>query len=267
MKLSVSALNMFFRCGMQYYFRHVCGISIPPGWSLVVGGSVHKAAQQDLNSKLHYQVLLPLAEIEAAARDAVLKRWGEEGVLLDGEYKAMGEKAAQAEGIDTSVRLARLYHLAVAPQLQPTRVERYWRLDVAGADLTLTGIIDVQEGTATARELKTAKKAPPPSEADDSLQLSLYALVIEKIDGVLPERVWMDYLVHTKVEQVIQLESRRVPEDFGHLLNRIAAARDAIIKGVFTPAPMDAWCCSKKYCGWWARCPYARRPMSVSVSN
>jgi len=267
MKLSVSRLNMFFRCGMQYYFREVQNISVPPAWAMVVGSSVNDAADRNLENKIARHELLPLDEVEAAARDSLVKRWRREGVVLDGEYKEMGPRAARAAAIDVSVRLARLHHREVAPALEPTHVQRYWRLDVAGADLTLSGIIDVQEGAASVRDLKTSKKSPPVTEADDSLQLSLYALAVQTIDGALPQRVCLDYLIHTKEEKLVQLQSKRRAEDFGHLLNRIAAARDAIRKGVFVPAPVDSWCCSERFCGWWARCPYARRPMTVSMGS
>jgi len=265
-RLSVSRLNMYFRCGMQFYYLVVKDRPVPPGWALVVGGSVHEAPHGNLKHKLAFQEFMPLDQVETAARDALAQRWDKEGVRLESEeHKKMGEKAARAEAIDTSVRLVRLHYRELAPTLRPTRVEHKWWLDVAGTDCTLTGIIDVQEALASLRELKTSKRSPTQADADDSLQLSLYALAIWKLDGALPERVWIDSLVHTKQEKLVQLQSARRPEDFGHLTNRIAAAFDAINKGVFVPAPVDAWCCSERFCGWWGMCPYARRPMSVSV--
>ena len=265
-ELSVSALNMLVKCGEQYRRRYLLNEKIPPGFALTVGKATHKSVERDLAHKIEKGELLPDEAVRDIARDALVAEWETPlGVILEKEYAALGFKKARAEAIDTCVTLSSLHHEEVAPAIEPTWVERFWRLDVEGTPVELSGYIDIQEGAGAIRDTKTSKKSPSSDEADKSFQLSTYAMAVDAIDGAIPEKVCLDYLVHTKEPKLVQLESTRTRPDFDHVLRRIENASLAIEKGVFTPAPMDSWWCSPKYCGYHASCPYVKRPVSVTV--
>jgi len=263
-RLSVSALNMLVRCGEQYRRRYLLNEKIPPGFALTVGIATDKSIGEDLGNKIQKGELLPDEAVKDIARDALVAEW-DKGVILEEEYAALGFKKARAEAIDTSVMLSLLHHEEAAPTLEPTVVQRYWRLDVEGLPVELSGYIDIQEGAKSIRDSKTSKRSPASDEADKSFQLSTYAMAVDAIDGSIPEKVCLDYLVHTKQPKLVQLESKRERSDFDHVLRRIENASLAIEKGIFTPAPVDAWQCSKKWCGWHETCRFVRRPVSVTV--
>lgn len=262
-KLSVSGLNMLTKCGEQFRFRYIEGIKSPPGWSLIVGSGTDESVNQDLLNKINTGQLLPDEAIADNARDAVTRRWDEGEVKLDDDLAEMGQSAAKAYAVDTAVICATVHHKQAAPGINPTHVQRYWRLEVKGTLLELSGIIDVQEGTRSIRDTKTSKKSPSAGEADNNLQLTTYALAVRQIDGAAPEKVCLDYCVHTKTPKLVQLESKRDDADYEHLFQRIWAAQQAIEKGAFMPAPLEAWYCSARFCGYWDRCRYARRPVTA----
>jgi RecB family exonuclease len=267
MRLSVSGLDMLTRCGEQYRFRYIDGIKSPPGWSLIVGRGVDDPVSADLGNKVVTGNLLPDEKIPDLARDATVRAWDEDEVQLWDEQAEMGPAKAKAEAIDVAVTLAKLHHSQAAPAIQPTHVQRYWKLDVKGMDLELQGVIDVQEGAKAVRDTKTSKKSPQADEAEKNIQLTTYALAVRQIDGAAPEKVALDYLVHTKVPKLVQIEAARTDEDYRHLFERIYAAHQAVEKGTFMPAPLDSWWCSERWCGYWKQCRYARRPATVSVSK
>jgi len=267
MRLSATSLQMLFRCGVQYAFRYIKGIVKPPGWALIVGKSVDEAVTRNLAEKIAKGTLLPKDAVLDIARDAVDHNWTDDVRLEPDQEAAWSKLQAKAEAIDTSVMLAGLHHEKAAPRIEPTHVQRKWELDVEGADLTLSGVIDIQEGARAIRDTKTSKKSPQPTDAHTSVQLSMYAMAVWKEDGELPKEVALDYLVHTKEPKLVQIVSSRSPQDFDHLVQRIAAASEAIRRGVFVPAPLDSWWCSERWCGYWSECPYARRPVSIQSTS
>lgn len=263
-QLHVSGLNMLSKCGIQFEFRYVRGVKRQPGVALAVGIAVDRTVTSDLQNKIETGQLLPAEQLKDIARDEIMTQW-QYGVELEEDYAAMGHQKAQAEAIDTSVALAALHHREAAPKIQPTHVQRPWVLDIAGLPIQLAGTIDVQEGLSAIRDTKTSKKSPAGDAADISLQLTTYCLAVKVHDGATPERVVLDYLVHTKTPKLVQIESKRTDKDYPHLLERVYQAHRMIEAGLFMPAPLDAWWCSAKWCGYHAQCKYAARPVTVAA--
>lgn len=264
-QLHVSGLSMLSKCGEQFRRRYVEGERIPPGVAVLIGSATDKAVTANLQNKMDHGELLPEEAVKAAARDCFVAAW-DQGVTLDDDWGELGYKKAKAEGIDKSVTLAGLHWSEAAPFIKPTHVQREWVLDVDGLDeLQLAGTIDIQEGLDAIRDTKTKKKAPFADEAHQSIQLTSYALAVSAHDGAPPKRVVLDFLVHTKKPQLVQLESKRTVSDFPHFLDRIAAAANVMKSGAFMPAPLDSWWCNPKYCGYHPTCRYARKPVSVAV--
>lgn len=255
---------MLSKCGVQFQYRYLDGIKIPPAVALVVGTAVHKGVAADLTEKIAKGTLLPEEQVKDIARDALVAEW-QKGVTLDEDYSAMGEKKAEAAATDTAVALARLHHTQVAPGINPTHVERPWVLDITGLPIQLAGTIDVQEGLKVLRDTKTASKSPAAETADKSLQLTTYALAVKMHDGAIPEKFALDYLVNTKTPKLVQLESKRTDQDFKHLQARIYQAHRMIETGVFQPAAVDSWICTPRFCGYWGMCEFAARPVSVAA--
>lgn len=118
------------------------------------------------------------------------------------------------------------------------------------------------------RDTKTSKKSPTQDAADESHQLTAYALASQVIDHKLPDAVKLDYVVDLKREtKAMTLESHRDALDLDIYLNRIEATVVSIVTGNFTPAPNAAWWCDPRYCGYYSTCKYVRNRELVQITT
>lgn len=266
LQLHQSALNTLSMCGVKFERSVLMGEKIPPSARMVVGTAVDRAVRGDLQMKIDKGMLLTEPEVQDTARDALNAEWNC-GVRIDEDDS---EELVNSRGgaVDCAVDMAVHYHRAAAPAVKPTHVARKWVLDIEGLDIQLAGEIDVQEGVNSIRDTKTSAKSPVKDLADKSLQLTTYALAVKTLDGELPQRVFLDYVVRTPKRRdlkLVTLESSRTYWDITHLAERVKLTAQLVEKGVFAPAPVDSWWCSKKYCGYFDTCKFAARPHSVSI--
>lgn len=270
---------MLSRCGEQFRRHYVEGERIAPAVAIVVGTGVHRGVERNMRAKLENPdglLSVTFEEVADAARDSVERQWGFGVELSDDERKA-GEAKTKAGAIDKAVRLSEGHFTRLAPEIQPTHVERQWVLDLKGYDFQLAGAIDIQTieksaslavnsvGLFTAvRDTKTSSKTPSGNPAETSIQMTCYSLAVKVSDGALPAAVGLDYLIDLKRGPKIETYwSERKEEDFRPFLDRVAVAHAAMEKGIFMPANPDDWWCSKKWCGYWSTCRYPRRPVST----
>jgi hypothetical protein len=258
-QLHVSGLEMLSKCGEQFRRVYIERERIPPGVALIVGTATHKSVARNLESKIKTDALLSIEEVKNTARDSLCQEW-ESGIKLDEEEMKAGIKQVKADAIDKAVRLSALHATKAAPALYPTHVERSWKIELPGYPLDLVGTLDIQEGGASVRDTKTSGKTPAKTIADESLQLTAYALATKVIDGKAVESVKLDYLVDNATPEYKPFASTRDDDDFRNLLLRIERATVAIEKGVFIPARETDWWCSKKWCGFHSSCPFAKQP-------
>jgi len=263
-QLHVSGLETLSRCGEQFRRRYIENEKRPPGIAAIVGTSTHRSIEKNLKSKMTSGNLLSIEEIKDTARDALEKNWTS-GVMLNDKDVKIGIKKCKAEAIDKAVRLSTLHAEKNAPGIMPTHLERKWMIEIPNYPFDLVGQIDIQEGGLILRDTKTSGKTPAKTVADDSLQLTAYALAIKIIDGKAPEKVQLDYLIDTKEPSSQSFPSTRDDEDFRVLLNRIERAIEIIQKGAFQPANQTDWVCNPKWCGWYSVCKFSKQPKQFSV--
>lgn len=268
-QLHVSGMNLLSRCGIAFENRYIKEIKTPRSVSLALGTAVDRAVTCDLTSKKDSGELLPDSDVLDIARDAAVSEMETGDVAVDGQDEDEGWTASKGAIVDAAVDMAGFHHREAAPDINPTHVQRAWVLDIAGLDMQLAGTIDVQEGSRSIRDTKTSGKSPAKDTADKSLQLTMYSLAVRQLDGKIPDKVALDYVVRTpkrKDVKLVQLESKRVDADLNHLIARVQAAEAVIKSGVFSPADPTAWWCSQRFCSYWNACPYAARPVSVRVA-
>lgn len=269
LRVSHTRLDMMSRCGEMYRRRYVEGERSRPGVAMVVGRAVDAAVNEDLAAKMDRGELLDVSAIRDVARDTAAREWEEEPPELHDDELEAGEKAAHGAAIDKSVRLAELHHRDIAPGVQPTSVQRGFAVPLTGAGypVELTGYLDIQEGPKRIRDVKTSGKSPTKDTADNSTQLSIYALAAQALDGVMPAEVVLDYLVDLKTPKAVTLSSVRTPDDVLSVLRRIERFIEAHQRGAFVPARPTDWWCARRWCGYWTTCPFAARPSSVSLAT
>jgi hypothetical protein len=258
--LSISQLNMLSKCGEQYRRRYILGEKLPPGIALLVGSAVDKSVTHNLGNKLAGGGLLTAEEVTDLAAQAFNLQWDQAGeVRLDDDEVVIGLKAAKGQGKDKSVRLARLHAVQMAPAIEPTHLQRKVEVELSGYPYDILGYIDIQEGAKAIRDTKTSAKSPAADMADKDDQLTIYAMMAKVIDGVIPERLYLDYLIDTATPKAKAFPTIRSEEDFNPILRRIEAAALALEKGVFVPARESDWWCNPKWCGFHATCAYVKR--------
>ena len=251
--LSDSALNMLYKCGQQYYYRYIENRKIPPGVAQVVGRAVHGSVHLDLQRKIDRGELRSSDEVADAARDEINGVW-QKGIRLMDEELKKGAKKVKGGAVDQAVSLAILHHDELAPIIEPVQVERFFRLELKGYPMDLVGRIDIEEKDSI-RDTKTASKSPQEDEAHISDQLTIYALGRKVTTGVMPKRLYLDHLVKTKTPKVVTQETERTPAAFNRIFRLIERGIEVIESGRFVPNP-NGWHCSKRYCGYWDRCPF-----------
>ena len=248
-----STLAMLYKCPKQYEFRYIQGLIRLPGVAMVTGTGVHRAVEADLSHKIEAGELLPDEAVADMARDAVVAEW-ERGVEVN-EAKEGTPDEAKAGAIDRAVSLASLHHGVLAPSLEPISVERRWKLDLEGYPYDLAGTIDIEEPHAL-RDTKTAAKSPAKTAADDSLQLTAYAVAIKYCNGALPSRLCLDHLVSLKTPKIVTLETTRTERHVELFLRRLEVAMRQLEAGVFPPTDPSNWWCGPRWCGFFKECPY-----------
>lgn len=262
MKVSHTRMSMLERCGQQFLHRYIMGERRPPGVALIVGKSVDGAINADLDSKMLSGSLLLTEEVEDCARDLCEHAWDEEPeVVFD---PGISRDEAKGRSVDTSVILASTYHNRVAPAVEPTHIQQGFLLDIPDYDAEVEGWIDVRErGVVTDNKTASKKPSAPPVE-----QLELYSLAVSRLDGERPTTLRADYLVSTKKPQAVRMEWEPGVDTERRVLSRIESFVDSVQKEAWVPAnPDTSWWCSERWCGWHSVCPYARRPMSVTVKS
>lgn len=277
---SPTQLAMLRRCPLQYYYRYVEGLKVPPGISLLRGIAVHDAAEKNLRHKMSTGGLLPKDTVADIARDSFEAQWQKEPPMLDDDEKERGVDAVRGEAVDASVRLAVVHHEQLAPTIEPEHIERGFKIEIEDGPYDLLGYLDLQEalpeenerGEEVAwhrvRDLKTSRKSPAADAAAKSDQLTCYSLAVAVLDGETPRELAIDTLVDLKKEpKVVTQLTRRSDVDHQRLLDLVARAGKVVAAGNFLPADEGSWVCSSRWCGYYdSICPHGARGRSKPES-
>jgi len=256
--ISQSRLGMLGRCAEQYRRRYIEDEVIPPGVSACRGIGVHGGAKANFRQKIKTHEDLPTPEvidIAVAEFDRVLKR----GIRFTPEEAARGGKVVTDEARDTTAGLAETFADEVAPAYQPEMVEQKQRIILPDAPFDLVAVVDLLTDDGYVVDMKTSSKAPGAYDADQSEQLTFYALVYRALKGDLPAGVTLEVLVETPAQKKRYrkaLHSKRTLGDLTALVNRINQAVRLIDAGIFIPTNPSNWWCDPRWCGYYPTCKY-----------
>lgn len=211
----------------------------------------------------HHSDVAPEIQPTAVARRFSLNmdRW------LRGKAKEIHGRAEQAE----NSWLKRVLHQQAAHLNAAARdgFDLVGEQDIVEAFSTRPSLDDPSKpDTLVIRDTKTSKKSPSDDTAHNSHQLSAYALASQVLDGKLPDKMVLDYLVDLKREtKYVPLATTRDAEQASAYLSRVVNAIVSIRSGVFMPAPNTAWWCSEKYCGYHGICPHVKHKATTVGAN
>jgi len=193
--LSFSQLNMYLRCGMQYYFRYILGLKEPPALAPTAGTAGHNAVEADSRRKIRTGSSMSLDEMldyfsstyDLKVQDVELKEHEDVGLVKDNIVGSLS-----------------VYHMDVAPKFLPILVEKAFTLDLGLEDVRpVQGRIDLIS-IATERQpiwqtnskaeiwdnkFSMGRKPKTQIEVDTSIQLSTYDMAFEQETGKAPTTV------------------------------------------------------------------------------
>ena len=254
--LSPTQLDMYCRCPEQYRRRYMDGEILPPGVALLKGKSFHHGARINMRQKIDSHRDLPSNDIiEAAVESFETACRGE--IALSQEEECRGVGVVLSEATDDLGVLMDVHAELQAPDYQPVMVEQKIRIELPDAPRDLLGIIDLADDRDRIVDFKTGARKKSQSDADASVQLTVYAASFQAVTGQKPSEVRLDTAIKNKRTADRQvLSSDRSAADFQALANRLNVVERGIAAGHFPPAVPGAWWCSSKWCGYWNSCPY-----------
>jgi len=259
--ISATQHTMAARCMEQYRRRYICGERIPPGIALLQGSAFHTGAEHNMRQKIESHEDLPAPEIVEAAAAGFEERVAG-GYILSEDEAARGAKLVLGEAKDQLVGLVWCHAAEQAPDYQPVAVEHTTRILFPHATHDMLAVTDLRDDKGRVVDFKTAARKPPQADADTSVQLTIYAAAYQIETGESPSEVRLDVVTKTKVPKRHVLPSHRDRHDFRALLSRLNAMLATIAvfseKGVepWPAAPVGAWWCCDKFCGYWRTCPH-----------
>lgn len=265
---SVSRINTFMRCPMQFMYRYLEKFIIPPNAAMAEGSAVH-AGIEKYWSKISRHEEVVREEIIETSRDDIVTRFEEE-VEYDKEVEV-------CESIDRVVRGTETFlddgvKEGWFPLCEP---EKQIKCDIGGR--MFLGYLDLAVLDRADNEMivdtKTSGRKKSQADVNGSLQLQLYSYA-ESIDTVA-----LHTIVITKTKNYPQHLIADVDDEvWDSMIQRFSRIADTIEHcmetGVFTPCSPDHWACSQKWCGFYSPrpgfegCPYGEparcRPRSLT---
>lgn len=271
---STSKLTMLQMCGEKFRRHYLDNDRMPGGPPMHRGLAVDRAVSESLVVKKKTGDE-PIAEANRDIAATEFEKTWSEGVWFNPEERQQDTKKLKASTKDAAVDLAGLHANTLGRQIQPIEIQHKIETWPLGNDISIVGFIDIVDLQAdetraleVIRDTKTKEKAPNPSDAHESQQLTMYALLRMAETGRMPDALALDVLWKTPAKGELKhqvLPTTRTKDDFVSLVNRINEGIEAVDKGVFIPASEGAWNCSPRWCAYWDTCRFVRRPVSISV--
>jgi DNA helicase-2/ATP-dependent DNA helicase PcrA len=252
-RLSASAVDTYERCGLQFKLARDWRIAAKPAAAMQYGAAIHRVLKTFFDSvrlgrpKTDEELVeLFRFDLESAAIQEKYQHelYEKQGVvqLLDFLAAARSIPASQVLHTEES------FEIHVGPTIVGGRIDRIDRR----ADGTVA-IIDYKTGKARDQE-----------DADESLQLSLYAIAAREKWGYT-----VGALIFHNLEENVPVSTARSESDFVAARTRVQKAAQGIAEGIFDAKP-GMHC---NFCAYRSLCPEKERripqrsPATVEESN
>lgn len=239
--LSVSQIRSYQRCPKQYQYKYLENIPETYGSSLLIGKAFHSAIETANRAKADTGYILPSEHI----KDAYSTAW--EGQKQGIEFESDEDQGkVKDRGLEMTVK----YYEEVGQHNNPDYIEMDFDIQVSG--VPLKGFIDLTEKDGTIRDYKTSGSSPSKYLADDSIQLTAYALAYRDLTGEKETKVGLDYVVNLKKEiKIVRLESKISDKRIERFEQTVSGVAKAIESGVFfanEESTACSWCSFRKIC-------------------
>ena len=255
--LSVSQVTQYLKCSEAYKRRYINGETCPASTFIVQGRGVHKAAES-LHISMMSGTPLSTDEMQTIYSDSH-DREIVDAVVTEDEEDPPGVVKDAGIRMTTQYRQGALGELrhpdtgAAYEPIKPIAAERIMRVMLRPANsdpIPFMGVIDLEEETGIA-DIKTKKRAASQMDADNSMQLTMYAYITGK------PVVRLDQLVKpskTRPARYLRTASLRTKKETLHVVDVVAEVAEDIAAGRFRKTNPENWWCSEKCCSYWGTC-------------
>lgn len=261
--LSVSQITQFMKCGRAYEFRYLQDVVIPRNSFIAQGSALHKAAEMLHIGMMEAALPPPLSYVESMYSDAHSELFTSDVIIMEedidlGRIKDVGLGMIRTYYSGATGKLIDAETKTLMKPLYPVAAERTVRTmlkPTEGEPVPFLGVIDLEEPNSVA-DLKTKRKLGAQGEADNSLQLSLYAYVTGKPD------VRIDQLIKptkTLPARYIRRAAHHDHDQQMHAVDIASSVATDISKGRFPLTMPDSWWCSVDWCPYWGQCRGRKR--------
>lgn len=239
--MSYSRINAMMTCPLRFQFRYVDRLE--PEFTapaLVFGTAIHSAIAD------HYRT--SMEDESPPTHDELMssfdKSWREASV------DRPPIKFKEKENVETLHDLASSMLARFREEASPSRVvgvEVPFRVPLDDS-IDLVGVVDLvevdEEGQLTLVDHKTSARRYADGQAQDSIQLGVYALAAEEVTGQAETLVRFDVLLKSKNGQggMQRQYGVRSPGDTARVRQIALKVAEAIEAGVFYPNP--SWMCA-----------------------
>jgi hypothetical protein len=241
--LSATRLNMFTRCGMQYYFRYCEGLIAPPSGVLSLGSSFHTAIEHNYDQKRQTQTDLKIDEVLDVFSDDFAERV-HETAWYEGEIPHVFK--------DQGVGLLREYQKVISPDVQPKSVEGEFSIPFENKDWTFTGRADLIDNDDVLIENKTIRATPPRPQSDHMLQAIGYVTGFRST-GAREKSARIVYAVKNNIPKMVSYPFVVQNSQIEFFLGQVARVAHMIEAEMFIPN-RNQYLCSHRFCGYASRC-------------
>lgn len=248
--VSFSQIDRYCRCGIQYFLYYEEQIVIPQTPNMIMGTSYHKALEFNHRQKVVSGNDLSNVEMNEIGAEYIEEAF-ENDVLLSEDDKFKGKMEVKDVVIKRNNAALEVYFKEMAPNIQPLEVEKYFKVNLGDDMPPLVVVIDLITQDFRVVDNKTSAKKPPEGAADDSIQLSTYALAFEHQYGFLPAGLELQYAVVTPktcAASTVVRKTTRTEEQLDKFKLRLKMVVDGISKRVAIPPPQGDWQCNA--CGY-----------------
>jgi len=251
---SYSAINVFLRCPLHFYFERILGLpQRTVGSGLVLGSAVHRALET-YHRGLQKKQPVPLDHLQTVFLSAWKTR-EERGEITYRNGDSREDNLAQG------INLLEVY-LQEPPPESIVAVEQEMVVPLHNSkcdylERPLVAVLDLitQEGGLKVSEFKTSGRAYGEFEAETSIQPTCYLNAVQEMYGE-PATVEFVVLVKTKKPRVQRIPVMRDDGDVGRLGDLVQAIERAIEVKAFFPieSPMNCSNCPhREPCREWGR--------------
>jgi DNA helicase-2/ATP-dependent DNA helicase PcrA len=222
--LSYSQIDSFLTCPLQYKYRYIVKIPVPPSAALVFGDTIHKTLKAFYERNRAGEV-----RTKDVLFDLYEKHW--KSVVIPDKYH---RDRLKLHGHDL---LNEFFDTAYSPDQIPEKLEETFKIRITPM-LTLGGKIDRADrradGTLEIIDYKTGQ-APKSRNVGDDLQLTVYALAATQgSERQKPDNVIVSFYF---LEGQQKFSATRTQEQLTQAKEKIADIAQNITTSDFRPTP------------------------------